>query len=139
MTWEFKQEADWLLKSTDYLFEGIESPPHSRLYGCKGCGQRLPREQHDQHLELHRGQLTVGKRSSNGSGEHRAVGALDGLESHRRPIVERIIEMRLAKTSYPAIAETLNAEGVPPFGGGKGWYPVTVRTLYLRHTEEAAS
>jgi Recombinase len=48
-------------------------------------------------------------------------------EEHRA----RIRRMRKAGASLPAIAATLNDEGIPTAAGGKRWYASTVRAALL--------
>jgi DNA invertase Pin-like site-specific DNA recombinase len=47
--------------------------------------------------------------------------------SHRPELVERIGTMRAAKMTLSAIAEQLNAEGVPTLRGGKKWRPSSIQ------------
>ena len=44
----------------------------------------------------------------------------------------RILDLRAAGASYPAIAERLNREGVPTAFGGRQWYAASVRAVALR-------
>jgi len=44
-------------------------------------------------------------------------------------VVERIVRERGAGRTWTAIADGLNAQGVPTAQGGKTWYPATVRTV----------
>jgi DNA invertase Pin-like site-specific DNA recombinase len=48
--------------------------------------------------------------------------------SHRPELVERIAEMRAANMTLSAIAEQLNAEGVPTLRGGKKWRPSSIQS-----------
>lgn len=142
--WEFTAESSWLLVSVDYLFESVAMP--GAVYGCKGCGARLPRHHHKRHLEKHRASLR--SRSKANLARHRfkpKVSAVPreispdiaNLDPHRREVVEKIIELRdNHQGSYPGIAKQLNAQGVAPFGGGKAWYAITVRAQYLRYSLE---
>jgi DNA invertase Pin-like site-specific DNA recombinase len=47
--------------------------------------------------------------------------------SHRPELVERIAAMRAANMTLSAIAEQLNAEGVPTLRGGKKWRPSSIQ------------
>ncbi len=47
----------------------------------------------------------------------------------REQIVRRILEMRAAGTSYPDIARTLQAEGIPTFSGRGEWRKQTVHKI----------
>lgn len=51
-----------------------------------------------------------------------------------KAVVRRVVEMRAAGMSTPAIARTLNAEGVPTARGGVAWYASTVAAV-LRSAE----
>jgi DNA invertase Pin-like site-specific DNA recombinase len=48
--------------------------------------------------------------------------------SHRPELVQRIAEMRDANMTLSAIAEQLNAEGVPTLRGGKKWRPSSIQS-----------
>jgi hypothetical protein len=48
--------------------------------------------------------------------------------SHRPELVERIAAMRAANMTLSAIAEQLNAEGVPTLRGGKKWRPSSIQS-----------
>jgi DNA invertase Pin-like site-specific DNA recombinase len=47
--------------------------------------------------------------------------------SHRPELVERIAAMRAANMTLRAIADQLNAEGVPTLRGGKKWRPSSIQ------------
>jgi DNA invertase Pin-like site-specific DNA recombinase len=47
-------------------------------------------------------------------------------------VVNRIKRERAAGKSYTAIADELNAKGVPTAQGGRAWYPSTVRHVLHR-------
>jgi DNA invertase Pin-like site-specific DNA recombinase len=47
--------------------------------------------------------------------------------SHRPELVDRIAAMRAANMTLSAIAEQLNAEGVPTLRGGKKWRPSSIQ------------
>jgi DNA invertase Pin-like site-specific DNA recombinase len=47
--------------------------------------------------------------------------------SHRPELVERIAAMRAANMTLQAIADQLNAEGVPTLRGGKKWRPSSIQ------------
>lgn len=144
--WHLTSEHSWLLRNVDVLFESCERP--GRLYGCKFCGDAIPRADRVKHFEMHREELKAGRpRTGFAAGnEHRfetpSIAArdplpLDDVAEGRREAVEKIVEFRNRGESYPWIAKTLNDNGIAPFGGGKAWYPVTVRSVFLRHTAEA--
>jgi DNA invertase Pin-like site-specific DNA recombinase len=72
-----------------------------------------------------------------------AVKREQGLALGRPPSVEdavvrRIVRERKHRRSFRAIAESLNAEGVPTGHGGKHWYPATVRAVALRAQSRSA-
>jgi DNA invertase Pin-like site-specific DNA recombinase len=63
-----------------------------------------------------------------------AVKRQQGVRLGRPPtlsaeIVRTMKKMRSRGASYRAIAETLDAQGVPAAQGGKRWYPATVRKV----------
>lgn len=47
-------------------------------------------------------------------------------------VVRRTVRERRCGRSFRAIADALNADGVPTGQGGKQWYPATVRAVALR-------
>jgi DNA invertase Pin-like site-specific DNA recombinase len=59
----------------------------------------------------------------------RATGQPTGRPAvrHRPELVERIAGMRAANMTLSAIAEQLNAEGVPTLRGGKKWRPSSIQ------------
>jgi DNA invertase Pin-like site-specific DNA recombinase len=59
--------------------------------------------------------------------------------SHRPELVERIAAMRAANMTLNAIAEQLNAEGVPTLRGGKKWRPSSIQAAlgYQRPAQRA--
>jgi DNA invertase Pin-like site-specific DNA recombinase len=66
-----------------------------------------------------------------------AVKRVQGVVLGRPPsvddeVVRRIVRERGRGRSFRAIAESLNADGVPTGQGGKQWYAATVRTISLR-------
>jgi DNA invertase Pin-like site-specific DNA recombinase len=66
-----------------------------------------------------------------------AVNRAKGVVLGRPPsvedaIVRRIVRERKRGRSLRAIAESLNADGVPTGQGGKEWYPATMRSVALR-------
>jgi DNA invertase Pin-like site-specific DNA recombinase len=66
-----------------------------------------------------------------------AVKKAQGVRIGRPPVmpkgvVARISHMRTKGLSYRAIADRLNADGVPTAQGGKQWYPATVRSTIQR-------
>jgi DNA invertase Pin-like site-specific DNA recombinase len=66
-----------------------------------------------------------------------AVKRAQGVMLGRRPsvedaIVRRIVRERKRGRNLRAVADSLNAEGVPTGQGGKQWYPATVRAVALR-------
>ena len=64
-----------------------------------------------------------------GLAKGRATGSVRGRPavSHRPELVERIAAMRAANMTLSAIAEQLNAEGVPTLRGGKKWRPSSIQ------------
>jgi DNA invertase Pin-like site-specific DNA recombinase len=48
--------------------------------------------------------------------------------SHRPELVERIAAMRAANMTLSAIADQLNAEGIPTLRGGKKWRPSSIQS-----------
>jgi DNA invertase Pin-like site-specific DNA recombinase len=64
-----------------------------------------------------------------GLAKGRAGGRASGRPavSHRPELVERIAEMRAANMTLSAIAEQLNAEGVPTLRGGRKWRPSSIQ------------
>ena len=64
-----------------------------------------------------------------GLAKGRASGRPNGRPavSHRPELVERIVAMRAAKMTLRAIADQLNAEGVPTLRGGKKWRPSSIQ------------
>lgn len=64
-----------------------------------------------------------------GLAKGRATGRARGRPavSHRPELVERIAAMRAANMTLSAIAEQLNAEGVPTLRGGKKWRPSSIQ------------
>jgi DNA invertase Pin-like site-specific DNA recombinase len=71
----------------------------------------------------------IARRTRSGLTEVKASGRKVGRPSLRdRPdLVERIIAMRNAKMTLKAIADQLNAEGVPTLRGGAMWRPSSVQ------------
>jgi DNA invertase Pin-like site-specific DNA recombinase len=65
-----------------------------------------------------------------GLAKGRATGSARGRPavSHRPELVERIAAMRAANMTLSAIAEQLNAEGVPTLRGGKKWRPSSIQS-----------
>lgn len=53
-------------------------------------------------------------------------------------VIARILALRQAGRSLPAIAEELNAEGVPTAHGGARWYPSTIARVLSYAAGEAA-
>jgi recombinase len=71
----------------------------------------------------------IARRTRSGLTEVKASGRKVGRPSLRdRPdLVERITAMRSANTTLQAIADQLNAEGVPTLRGGAMWRPSSVK------------
>jgi DNA invertase Pin-like site-specific DNA recombinase len=73
------------------------------------------------------------QRIASGTRRGLAKGRADGRArgrpavSHRPELVERIAAMRAANMTLSAIAEQLNAEGVPTLRGGKKWRPSSIQ------------
>jgi DNA invertase Pin-like site-specific DNA recombinase len=76
-----------------------------------------------------------------GLAKGRAAGRQNGRPavSHRPELVDRIAAMRAANMTLNAIAEQLNAEGVPTLRGGKKWRPSSIQATlgYQRPTQRA--
>ena len=71
-----------------------------------------------------------------------AVKRAKGVRLGRPPSLEpatvrRIRRARQRGLSFAAIADRLNADGVPTAQGGQRWYPATVRAVLLRKTVRA--
>jgi DNA invertase Pin-like site-specific DNA recombinase len=64
-----------------------------------------------------------------GLAKGRATGSVRGRPavSHRPELLERIAALRAANMTLSAIAEQLNAEGVPTLRGGKEWRPSSIQ------------
>lgn len=75
----------------------------------------------------------IGERTKAGLAEARRHGVRLG-----RPVtlgadaVERIRQARRAGMTLKAIADQLNADGVPTAQGGRAWHPATIRAVLLR-------
>ena len=71
----------------------------------------------------------ISRRTRNGLAEDRASGRSVGRPavSDRPELVERITAMRAANMTLQAIADQLNAEGVPTLRGGAMWRPSSVQ------------
>jgi DNA invertase Pin-like site-specific DNA recombinase len=68
-----------------------------------------------------------------------AVKRKQGVRLGRRPTLPAVVRRRIARErarglTYRAIAERLNADGVPTAQGGREWYPATVRTVLVGAT-----
>jgi len=85
--------------------------------------------------------VSVSAPQATGNGERPAVGRDNGIHRpqngrpRRRPaladdpeLVERIVQMRAQGMTLQAIADRLNAEGVPTVRGGAEWRPSSVRS-----------
>ncbi|HXP73075.1 MAG TPA: recombinase family protein, partial [Stellaceae bacterium] len=51
------------------------------------------------------------------------------VNSKRADILRRIFDLTINGHGKGSIARMLNREGVPAFGGGKGWYPSSIQNL----------
>jgi DNA invertase Pin-like site-specific DNA recombinase len=71
----------------------------------------------------------IASRTRNGLAELRALGQPTGRPavSDRPELLERICAMREANLSLRAIADQLNAEGIPTLRGGKEWRPSSIQ------------
>jgi DNA invertase Pin-like site-specific DNA recombinase len=71
----------------------------------------------------------IASRTRNGLADLRAIGQPIGRPavSDRPELLERICAMREANLSLRAIADQLNAEGVPTLRGGKEWRPSSIQ------------
>jgi DNA invertase Pin-like site-specific DNA recombinase len=76
-----------------------------------------------------RHQQRIASGTRRGLAKGRAEGRPSGRPavSHRPELVERIAAMRAANMTLSAIAEQLNAEGVPTLRGGKKWRPSSIQ------------
>ena len=75
----------------------------------------------------------IGQRTKDALAVKRSEGVRLGRPvSLPEAIRERILADRLDGRSYRAIAEALNAEGVPTAQGGREWYAATVRAVEQR-------
>lgn len=72
----------------------------------------------------------IGERTKAALAQRRAAGVKLG-RPRRLPVevVERIVQARIEKVSYRAIADALTADGVPTAQGGVRWYASTVRAI----------
>ena len=74
----------------------------------------------------------IGQRTKDGLAARRAAGVRLGRPVSLDPAIRaRIRDERAAGRSFRAIAELLNAEGVPTAQGGSQWWPKTVRQVAL--------
>lgn len=72
----------------------------------------------------------IGQRTREALAAKRAAGVRLGRPSTLPlEVVRRIVDARAAGQSYPAIAASLNDDGVPTAHGGARWYPATVRNV----------
>jgi DNA invertase Pin-like site-specific DNA recombinase len=71
----------------------------------------------------------ISSRTRNGLAEVRSRGSASGRPavSDRPELMERIAAMRTAKKTLQAIADQLNAEGVPTLRGGAKWRPSSIQ------------
>jgi DNA invertase Pin-like site-specific DNA recombinase len=76
-----------------------------------------------------RDQERIATRTRDGLAEVRANGRTAGRPavSDRPELLQRIAEMRAAKMTLQAIADELNAEGVPTLRGGAKWRPSSIQ------------
>lgn len=56
-------------------------------------------------------------------------------EAVPRDVVRRLVALRRQGHGWRAIAKRMNTAGVPPVGGGKRWWPGTVRVILLRYRD----
>ena len=75
----------------------------------------------------------IGQRTKDALAVKRSEGVRLGRPVSLPEVIrERILADRLDGRSYRAIAEALNAEGVPTAQGGREWYAATVRAVEQR-------
>lgn len=60
-------------------------------------------------------------------------------QDEKQEIRDKIVGLRRLTFGYTAIADQLNREGVPTFGGGSRWHAGTVRGIVLASDPEAAA
>jgi DNA invertase Pin-like site-specific DNA recombinase len=80
----------------------------------------------------------IARRIRNGLEEVRGADSPLGpaIVSARPELIERIAAMAASGMTLQAIADQLNAEGVPTFGGVPTWRPSTVQTALGRRPAE---
>jgi DNA invertase Pin-like site-specific DNA recombinase len=72
----------------------------------------------------------IGARTREAMAAHKRAGATYGRPRVIPPAIRRYAAMlRTQGRSYAAIAARLNERGVPTSGGGRRWYPSTVRAV----------
>jgi DNA invertase Pin-like site-specific DNA recombinase len=82
----------------------------------------------------------IGQRTSAALLAKRARGEHVGRRTTLPPtVIARIQAARSAGSTYTAIADQLNADGVPTGQGGSRWYPSTVRAVALSQAAEGMS
>jgi DNA invertase Pin-like site-specific DNA recombinase len=144
---------DVILQET--LVRDIASKGH-RLFSCMTAEQETLDDPTDPHRKLVRtilgamaefdrdmirGRLMAGKRVKRAAGGYIGgqppYGLMNGtnkdLVPHpdEMPVVERIVDMRSHGMGYQAIANVLNADGIPTKKGGQ-WYEMTVQRVITR-------
>lgn len=81
----------------------------------------------------------IGARTSAAMQAMKAAGQTFGRPDRAaQDVVERVVAERAAGRTLQAIAEGLDADGVPRAQGGAKWYPATVAVLLRRHATAAA-